>query len=282
MRKKLLTLTFVVTFSTIFVGSVYNNAHTDPTGSPNARTGSPGDGGNTCAISGCHTGIAVGTKTNVLSSNVPAEGYTGGTKYTITATARSSSNRNTFGFQVSPQTQAGALVGTITITNSTATQVTGGGKYVTHKQAGITGTNGVKTWSFDWTAPAAGTGDVTFYGAFNHANGNGGSTGDSIFKTTFVIKEKVVQGVSNDALTNLGFSVFPNPASEQLFLANNHSVKFDHIKVYDMNGKLVYEVKDNNFENQLKFDLSNFSKGMYLLKLSMNNEELGTTKFLVK
>jgi Secretion system C-terminal sorting domain/Reeler domain len=281
MRKKLLTLTFVVTFSTIFVGSVYNNAHTNPDGSPNSRTGSPGDGGNTCAISGCHTGFTVGTKTNVFSSTIPSEGYTPGTKYTITATAKSSANRNTFGFQLSPQTSTGALVGTMTVT-SQQTKLTGGGKYLTHTFSGITGSGGVKSWSFDWTAPAAGTGDVTFYGAFNHANGNGGTTGDSIFKTTYVIKEKVVQGVSNNSLASLGFSVFPNPASDYLFLANNHSVKFDRLRVYDLSGKLIYELEDSNFETQVKFDLSNFAKGMYFLKLSMNNEELGATKFVVK
>ena len=171
MKRKFLSLTLVISFTSIFVGSIYNNAHTDPTGSPNARTGSPGDGGNTCAISGCHTGITVRSKSNIISSNIPAEGYTPGTRYTITATSNSSANRNTFGFQISPQTTTGTLVGTLAVSNSTQTQITGGGKYITHKQAGITGTSGVKSWSFNWTAPAAGAGAVTFYGCFNNANG---------------------------------------------------------------------------------------------------------------
>lgn len=285
MRKKILSLTFIVTVTTIFVGSVYNNAHTDPTGSPNARTGSPGDGGNTCAISGCHTGFSVGTKLNVISSTIPEEGYTPGTKYTITATAKSATNRNTFGFQISPQSPTGTLLGTITITNSTQTQVTGGAKYVTHKQAGISGSNGTKTWSFDWTAPVAGTGDVTFYGAFNHANGNGGSTGDSIFKTTYVVKEKVVAGLNKDALANLGISVFPNPASEFLFLKNDKETAFNKMEVYDLKGTLLLEVDATEIKSMgssLKLNLSDFSSGMYLLKVLNDGELLGTTKFLVK
>ncbi len=285
MRKKVLTLTFLVTLSTIFVGSVYNNAHTNPDGSPNSRTGSPGDGGNTCAISGCHTGIAVGTKTNVFTSNIPAEGYTPGTKYTITATARSSSNRNTFGFQLSPQTTAGALVGTMTNTSS-ATKLTGGGKYLTHTTSGLTGTGGVKSWSFDWTAPASGTGDVTFYGAFNHANGNGGTTGDSIFKTTFVVKEKVAGvGINKDELSQLGFTVYPNPASNAIYVKNDNSIAFNQLEIYDLTGKLIYTLNENeiiNLDLQVKINLNNLEKGMYLMKISNNNEVLGTTKFLVK
>lgn len=285
MRKKILTLTVIVSLSTIFVGSIYNNGHTNPEGSPNSRTGSPGDGGNTCAISGCHTGLPVGTKTNVFTSNIPAEGYTPGTKYTITATARSSANRNTFGFQLSPQTTAGALVGVMTNTSST-TKLTGGGKYLTHTQSGLTGTGGVKSWSFDWTAPAAGTGDVTFYGAFNHANGNGGTSGDSIFKTTYVIKEKVTSiGINNDELSNLGFTIYPNPASNYIYVKNDKGVVYTEIEVYDLSGKLIYklsEEEDINLDLQFKINLNDLEKGLYLMKIANKSEVLGTTKFLVK
>lgn len=190
MRKKILTLSLIITLASIFVGSVYNNGHSNSSGAPSGFTGSPGDGGNTCANSGCHSGITVGTKSNVFTSNIPSDGYVPGTTYTITATARSSTNRNTFGFQISPQTIAGTLVGTMIATNA-GTKLTGAGKYLTHDESGNTGVNGVKSWSFNWVAPAAGTGNVTFYGIFNHANGNGSTSGDSIFKSTFVISEKV-------------------------------------------------------------------------------------------
>jgi hypothetical protein len=196
MRKKILSLSFGITIITVFIGSIYNNGHTFSSGAPNASTGSPGDGGNTCAISGCHSGIAVGIKSNVFTSNIPSDGYVPGTTYTITATARSIPSRNTFGFQISPQTNAGVLVGTM-ISTSAGTKLTGAGKYLTHTSSGITGSNGVKSWSFNWVAPSAGTGSVTFYGAFNHANGNGGTSGDSIFKSTFIVNEKVQAPIVN-------------------------------------------------------------------------------------
>jgi hypothetical protein len=195
MKRKIIALTLCITIITIFIGSIYNNGHTNSTGAPSGSTGSPGDGGNTCAVSGCHSGISVGTKFNVFTSNIPSEGYVPGTTYTITATVRSSPSRNTFGFQISPQTNTGVLVGTM-ISTSAGTKLTGAGKYLTHSTTGI-GTNGVKSWSFNWVAPSAGTGNVTFYGAFNHANGNGGTSGDSIFKSTYVINEKVQAPIVN-------------------------------------------------------------------------------------
>ena len=45
-------------------------------------------------------------------------------------------------------------------------------KAITHTSSGISTTGDSNSWSFDWTAPASGTGDVTFYGAFNAANGD--------------------------------------------------------------------------------------------------------------
>lgn len=279
MKKKLLFLTFGVSIVTIFVGSIYNNAFTDPTGAPNARTGSPGDGGNTCAISGCHTGIAVTTKAKIISSDIPVEGYTPGIKYTITATSHSSANRNTFGFQISPQTQAGVLVGTLAAISTTQTQLTGGSKYVTHKLAGINGSSGTKSWSFSWTAPAAGTGAVTFYGCFNNANGDGSAAGDSIFKSTYIVQEKLASGVNNNSLAQLGFNIFPNPAYNHIYIQNEKNVKFDRVEIMDLTGKLVYQ-SEGTVEVDLQLEKAGISKGLYFIKLYNENELLGVTKFV--
>ncbi len=279
MRKKLLTLTFLVSFVTIFVGSIYNNAHTDPTGSPNARTGSPGDGGNTCAISGCHTGITVTTKANIISSDIPVDGYTPGVKYTITAKAVSSSNRNTFGFQISPQSSTGTLLGALSATNTTQTQITGGGKYITHKQAGITGANGQKTWTFSWTAPVAGTGAVTFYGCFNNANGNGSSNGDSIIKSTYTVQEKVAIGINKDELAKIGINVFPNPVYNHIYIKNENNVKFDRVEILDMNGKVVYQ-SEGSVDVDLQLEKVGIPTGVYFVKLYNENMLLGATKLI--
>jgi len=126
-----------------------------PTGAPPAKTGSPGDGGN---CTECHGG----TPTNVtgwITSNIPVDGYTPGQVYQITANNQITGSGK-FGFEVSPQNIAGALLGTLSA--GVNNQLVGGNKYVTHTNANTT----VSSWTFSWTAPAAGTGPVTFYGAF--------------------------------------------------------------------------------------------------------------------
>ena len=124
-----------------------------PGGAPSGYTGSPFDGKN---CTNCHGGSA-STVAGMITSNIPAAGYTPGASYTITVTVSGSGNK---GFEVSPQNAAGTLLGTLTA--GSGNKLVGSGKYVTQSSS-LTGT---ATWSFGWTAPAAGTGSVTFYGAF--------------------------------------------------------------------------------------------------------------------
>lgn len=126
-----------------------------PSGAPAAKTGSPGDGAN---CSECH-GQTATTTAGLITSNIPAAGYSPGQTYQITAT-NSLTGSGKFGFEVSPQNQAGAQLGTLVA--GSGSKLVGGTKYVTHSNANST----TNTWSFGWIAPAAGTGAVTFYGAF--------------------------------------------------------------------------------------------------------------------
>jgi hypothetical protein len=145
-----------------------------PTGAPAAKTGSPGDGG---ICTDCHGGTAT-TTPGQITSNIPASGYVPGTTYQITAT-NPLTNTGKMGFEVSPQNVAGTLLGTLVA--GTGSQLVGSNKYVTHIQANTT----TNTWTFGWIAPAAGTGTVTFYGAF--ARDKPGP----VTKSTLVVQEAV-------------------------------------------------------------------------------------------
>lgn len=142
----------------LFIG--FNQLNSFPTGAPAGYSGSPADG-QTCTS--CHGGTAT-TATNVLTTNVPTEGYTPGQSYTITVTIAGSSARK--GFEVSPQNDNGVMVGTIA--SGTGSTVVGT-KYITHTSAK---TSNPSTWTFTWTAPAKGTGTVNIYGAFVNGQTN--------------------------------------------------------------------------------------------------------------
>ncbi len=155
-------------------------------GPPAGRTGSPGDGGN---CTSCHGGPAAQTQSGWITSNIPASGYVPLTTYTITATAVRA-NHSKFGFQISPQNASGTQIGTLGVISAAQTQLVGGTKYIEHTNGGTSGV-GSKTWTFNWTAPASGTGSFTFYGAFNITNSSISSAGDTIYLSTLAVSEAI-------------------------------------------------------------------------------------------
>jgi len=150
---KVRRLPLIISISSLLVLSSFIAFY--PTGAPPAKTGSPGDGSN---CTECHGGTPTSV-TGWITSNIPASGYTPGQSYQITATNQITGSGK-FGFEVSPQNVAGDLLGTLTA--GANNQLVGNNKYVTHVSANTS----VSSWTFTWTAPPAGTGQVTFYGAF--------------------------------------------------------------------------------------------------------------------
>ncbi len=177
---------------TLIIGAfcflLFTSESDSSSGSPGGKTGSPGDGGITCAQ--CHSGLPVSTVPGWITTNIPPTGYVPGTVYTITATGTHTGVVK-FGFEMTAESNSAIKVGTFAITNPSETKLTNLNKAVTHTSAGTIPSGNMKTWSANWTAPAAGTGNVSFYGAFNAANGNGSTSGDKIYKTSLSIPEHV-------------------------------------------------------------------------------------------
>jgi hypothetical protein len=157
--------------------------------------------------------------------------------------------------------------------------MTGGSKYLTHTQLGITGSGGQKTWSFFWTAPTAGTGAVTFYGCFNNANGDGSANGDSIIKTTYTVQEKIAIGINKDELASIGISIFPNPVYHHIYIKNENNIKFDRVEIIDLTGKVIYQ-SEGMVDVDLQLEKTGVAAGVYFIKLYNENVLLGATKFI--
>jgi hypothetical protein len=164
-----------------------------PGGSPGGYTGSPGDGKD---CTQCHGGSAA-PELNWITSNIPDGGYIPGETYTIIATAYGAGDK---GFEVSPQDVAGNLLGTLNA--GSGTKLVAGNTAVTQTTASSANP---KEWQFEWVAPEAGTGDVTFYGAF--------TVNKPVTKlSTYIAHENT--GVSIAELHSPEIHVYPNPASE--------------------------------------------------------------------
>ncbi|HVA99569.1 MAG TPA: choice-of-anchor V domain-containing protein [Bacteroidia bacterium] len=195
-RKIILTGIIVITaILVLFVNDYNTNYGYSHSAGQVGATGSPADGGSTCDIPGCHNSYPLSTKTGWITSNIPTVGYTAGHQYLITCTA-TYAGRSKFGFN------CGASIGTIT--SSDATTQTASNE-VTHTSGSNTGTNG-RSWSFYWTAPATGS-TVTFYAAFNCADGNLAVSGDYIYTST--LTANLVTPTADDA----GISTIVTPSS---------------------------------------------------------------------
>lgn len=228
MKTKFLVFVMFAVIVSWIIELQFNTGYSNENGAPSAVTGSPGDGNKTCAKSGCHTGFTVVNVPNLITSNIPTSGYVPGTTYTITSTC-SQPGINKWGFEISPQDLSGNLLGQLIITNTSLTKIKST-KYVTQTTSGSNG-NGSKTWSFNWVAPAMGTGDVTFYGSFNYANDNGGDSGDHIKTSTLLVHENSgTTGIASAINEVNTIEVWPNPVRDMMTV-NFQVSKPSHLKI---------------------------------------------------
>jgi hypothetical protein len=169
MRTTLLSAFFLS--ATLAVISSFSSGVTtsfDATGSPLA--------GNACR--NCHGGNSLGTEATIRlrdgagffqTDYIPGEQYSVELSYTTTVAA------SAFGMQAVILDNANAQAGEMgPPPGRTRIRQRGGIDYIDHSQR-LQG----DLIAFDWTAPAAGTGEVNIYAVVNAVNGNGSTSGDT-------------------------------------------------------------------------------------------------------
>jgi hypothetical protein len=264
---------FIITSSAL-LSEEQSGLHGSQTGAPAARTGSPAD---MYSCTYCHTGTAT-SQTGLITSNIPVTGYIPGQTYSVTATISDATSVK-FGFEISPQRTNGALTGTMILTETTRTKfVFGtGNKYITHQTAGTSAPGHTATWTFNWTAPAAGTGSFTFYGAFNISNSNGFASGDRVVLSTLPITEDITAGM--ETLANGGsFTAYPNPVSDKLVVTLQNQKQNTSVQLCDITGSIVKSIAVGELFNEL--NLSDLRSGVYFLHLTSGDAQF--TKRIVK
>jgi hypothetical protein len=75
--------------------------------------------------------------------------------------------------------------------------------------------------------------------------------------------DKNVLSAEDYLLEEQNLTIYPNPAKDKIKILSNSSI--DKVLVYNIFGKLVYKSSKN--ANNLTVDISNFSKGIYLVKV---------------
>lgn len=238
-------------------------------------TGSPSE--NNCT--NCHNSFALnsGGGSIVISSNIPASGYVPGTSYTITTTV-SKSGMAVFGLGVECLKTGNSSTGTWGITNSAETHIVTAPnqrKNVTHMLNGGLVANG-KAFQFNWTAPVAGTGTVTFYGAGVAGNHNNSDNGDYVYTTSLAVTEDLGNAIAPSVSENK-LSVFPNPSTDWINVESK-SLDVTTIRIVDINGKTITDAKAT--ETTTIF-VKTFAAGLYYVQaLNKANNVISTQQFV--
>jgi glucose/arabinose dehydrogenase len=182
-------------FALITDSPASRRAYARSTGPDPGFTGAPGE----FKCDECH--VFDGAPSGTINVGAP-QSYVPGQTYAITVNeANASPTRQRWGFQLTAVDDNGNRAGTLRAGADGRTQVIAGllgnpaRQYVEHTQAGtsVGQTNGA-SWTFNWTAPAADVGPVTFYTAGNQANNDGNTSGDSINFTFVVVQPSAGAG----------------------------------------------------------------------------------------
>ena len=239
-------------------------------GAPDGRTGAPGD--MTCQ-NGCHNSFDLnsGPGSTNITSNIPETGYISGETYTINLIVKHS-GRTKYGFgALAYGVTANDGIGTVSLTDSTRTQlnVAGNKQYLTHTSEGNTQSQDSALWSFDWTAPEIGTGDISIHAAFVAASNSDGNKEDYVYTDTLSISESLTNSIRK-LIGIPEISIFPTLVEENIFieLSAQRTTDFE-IKVIDSQGKQLYHLNQNLQigKNDFSVNASTWPKGVYYLLL---------------
>ena len=149
-------------------------------GPPDEKTGAPNE--STCAQAGCHAGNDLNVSGGSLILTVP-ETYIPNEVYTIVVNL-SREGQSRWGFEMTALDADGARAGSFAADDAGNTQLSEANskQYIKHTLIGTArGTMDTHSWEFQWTAPDADIGPITFYAAGNASNGNLNPIDDYIY-----------------------------------------------------------------------------------------------------
>jgi hypothetical protein len=235
-----------------------------PGGTPGGYSGSPLDGQN---CTHCHGGTPT-TQSGIITSNIDSLGYVPGSTYTITVSVPGTGLK---GFEVSPLNSANQKAGTLTA--GIDNRIANSGKSVLQS---ITSGSNPAIWTFQWKAPAKGTGLVTFYGAF-------AASKPHTLLSTMVVKEKNGSSIATETTSQI--DVMYSADRRKLIFESNYSTPEEFsATIYSIDGKekmTIPRKELSNGINKWEVDLSGFGvAGISILRYS-KGKSTGTKKIYI-
>jgi hypothetical protein len=157
-------------------------------------------------------------------------------------------------------------------------------KYANHTSNSNTSTT-APVWTWTWIAPAAGSGNVTFYVATNKTNNNNNDMGDMIYLSQHVFTEASSSVGLESIVFNNNVVIGVDNESNKVTIAYelNQMAKMA-INVVDLNGKSVHNKTAMNGQigsNHVEIPTSDFKSGVYIVNFFIDNKPF-SKKIVVK
>lgn len=281
MKIRFLYLLFLTALCALVLPASRNGrASADKTG----NTGAPGDDANangtprTCGH--CHFGAAApAVSVQVLNANGdPVSAYVPGQQYTARVTINTNVPALTgFGFQMIALRDSGNVdldgfsdPGNNTVNNYKIATIPNGRTYAEHDNISVNNNQ----FNVVWTAPAAGTGPVTFYAAGNAVNRNGSTSGDGTAAATLKLTEQIATSTQGMVDQTVQLKVWPNPMTDIARVEINTLQAGQYqFRVVDLSGKTVWQQTQRLGQGAswLEIPAATWAPGMYLLEAVSGN-----------
>lgn len=242
-------------------------AYTYSTGAPAAKTGSPGDEGSSCNSTYCHSGPAAGSGENIAISVLQPLDQ-GTYRISIEVSNTGGMQYEKVGFQACVEDDFGNKIGEISLVDLIRTKFPNGNSdYITHTFTGTVPFDDFShLWEFDWTPPANFEGQVAnVYAASILSNNNNQNSGDVHVTNHYTFNV----GVSTEEPGLFDFSVYPNPAEDEIHISFSQKQLEDVVVVlYDLKGSETFLFDGKLNKNAQSIILpSHMSSGLYTLEV---------------
>jgi hypothetical protein len=271
MRRK---STIVVLLISFFILGTYEMSMTKSSGAPAGYAGSPGDGATNCLS--CHSGP--GWTNQFISLTIDGQdsiSYIAGQTYDMVVTLSDVGTFNKGGFTISAE-QFGTTNKVGTWIGSSEVQVQNN-THVTHKSSSNTPSAGSISWSFQWTAPAAGTGDLRFFVNGIIGDGDGTNNNDVMVSVVTLITEDGNSGLNELASENI--LLYPNPAIDRVFIEGTS----DELEYYitDLKGSVVLHGTAESAFDRIEIPVGDLSGGLFFLQAADNTGHSFSRKIVI-
>lgn len=276
MKIRLIYLLFLTILGALVLPASKNGrASQDKTG----NTGAPGDDANPngtpriCTY--CHFGAAAPqVSIRVLDAGGDTvTAYIPGQQYTARVAIHTNISTLTgFGFQMIALRDNGNVdldgfsdPGNNTVNNYKIATIPNGRTYAEHDNVSVNNSQ----FNVVWTAPAAGTGPVTFYAAGNAVNRNGSTDGDGAAAATLHLTEQGATATSDATVGAVQLKVWPNPVVHRARLAVHSILPGQYrFRAYDLSGQTIWASTQylGHGVTQIELPAGDWAPGIYFVE----------------